>query len=84
MWESTTDPGEALYWMVDDAARSLAWTWAQRTTSVSHDGPRPGAVAAGRSPMAHPGHRPRRPVGQQDADKDRAAEETRSDIRRSH
>jgi hypothetical protein len=27
---STTDPGEALYWMVDDAARSLAWTWAQR------------------------------------------------------
>ena len=28
---STTDPGEALYWMVDDAARSLAWTWAQRT-----------------------------------------------------
>jgi hypothetical protein len=31
VWESTTDPGEALYWMVDDVARSVAWTWAQRT-----------------------------------------------------
>ena len=31
VWVSTTDPREALYWMVDDVARSLAWTWAQRT-----------------------------------------------------
>ncbi|WP_157838284.1 hypothetical protein [Mycolicibacterium aromaticivorans] len=28
---STADPEEALYWMVDDVARSLAWSWAQRT-----------------------------------------------------
>jgi hypothetical protein len=28
---STADPEEALYWMVDDAARSLASSWAERT-----------------------------------------------------
>jgi hypothetical protein len=33
-WESTTDPGEALYWMVDDVARSVAWTWARRTPAA--------------------------------------------------
>lgn len=31
---STTDPEEALYWMVDDVARSLAWSWAQRTPAA--------------------------------------------------
>jgi hypothetical protein len=34
VWESTTDPGEALYWMVDDVARSVAWTWARRTPAA--------------------------------------------------
>lgn len=30
VWNSTTDPEEALYWIVNDAARSMAWTWAHR------------------------------------------------------
>jgi hypothetical protein len=34
VWVSTTDPGEALYWMVDDVARSVAWTWARRTPAA--------------------------------------------------
>jgi hypothetical protein len=28
---ATANPEEALYWMIDDAARSLAWSWAERT-----------------------------------------------------
>ena len=31
---STADPEEALYWMADDVARSLAWSWAQRTPAA--------------------------------------------------
>jgi hypothetical protein len=34
VWQSTADPGEALYWMVDDVARSVAWTWARRTPAA--------------------------------------------------
>jgi hypothetical protein len=30
VWNSTTDPEEALYWIVNDAAHSMAWTWAHR------------------------------------------------------
>lgn len=34
VWQSTADPREALYWMVDDVARSVAWTWARRTPAA--------------------------------------------------
>ncbi|HEX7825492.1 MAG TPA: hypothetical protein VF477_11360, partial [Mycobacterium sp.] len=31
---STTDPDEALYWIANDIARSMAWSWARRTPSA--------------------------------------------------
>jgi hypothetical protein len=35
IWKSTTDPEEALYWIVDDIARSIAITWAHRTPAAA-------------------------------------------------
>lgn len=35
IWRSTTDPEEALYWIVDDVARSIAMTWAHRTPAAA-------------------------------------------------
>ncbi|MDT5115506.1 MAG: hypothetical protein QOE30_1245 [Mycobacterium sp.] len=34
LWRSTTDPDEALYWIANDVARSMAWSWARRTPSA--------------------------------------------------
>lgn len=34
LWRSTSDPDEALYWIANDVARSLAWSWARRTPSA--------------------------------------------------
>ncbi len=34
-WRSTADPDEALYWIANDVARSVAWSWARRTPSAS-------------------------------------------------
>lgn len=35
IWKSTTDPDEALYWIVDDITRSIAMTWAHRTPAAA-------------------------------------------------
>lgn len=35
IWRSTTDPEEALYWIVDDVTRSIAMTWAHRTPAAA-------------------------------------------------
>ena len=35
IWKSTTDPDEALYWIIDDVTRSVAMTWAQRTPAAA-------------------------------------------------
>lgn len=35
IWKSTTDPEEALYWVVDDVTRSLAMAWAHRTPAAA-------------------------------------------------
>lgn len=34
LWRSTSDPDEALYWIADDVARSMAWSWSRRTPSA--------------------------------------------------
>ena len=34
LWRSTADPDEALYWIANDVARSMAWSWARRTPSA--------------------------------------------------
>jgi hypothetical protein len=31
----TTDPDELLYWVVDEIARGLAWTWAQNAPAYA-------------------------------------------------
>lgn len=35
VWKESGDPDEALYWMVDDVARSLALAWARRTPAAA-------------------------------------------------
>lgn len=35
IWKSTTDPDEALYWILDDVTRSLAMAWARRTPAAA-------------------------------------------------
>lgn len=35
IWKQSGDPDEALYWMVDDVARSLALAWARRTPAAA-------------------------------------------------
>jgi hypothetical protein len=40
LWRTTRDPQELLYWIIDDVARSVSWSWTQRSPSFSTIPPR--------------------------------------------